>query len=108
MPPRKVESLAEKVLRLESEAKVIRTELGQSPVYHVSLHDFNALLATYKAEKASRPRKKLIPRPDGQSGTSKGYQIQKAMGLGRDKKRYSRLSVMSLESMCAFSLNDSP
>ncbi|KAJ7829936.1 hypothetical protein B0H14DRAFT_3716281 [Mycena olivaceomarginata] len=75
MPPRKVESLAEKVLRLESEAKVIRAEL-----------------ATYKAEKASRPRNKLIPRPDGQSGTSKGYQIQKAMGLGRDKKRYSRLS----------------
>ncbi|KAJ7328010.1 hypothetical protein DFH08DRAFT_940728 [Mycena albidolilacea] len=98
MPSRKVESLAEKILRLESKAKVIRAELGQSLLYHVSLSDFDALLATYKAEKASRPRKKLIPRPDGQHGTSKGYQIQKAMGLaklGCDKKHYSRLSMQN-------------
>ncbi|KAJ7690571.1 hypothetical protein B0H14DRAFT_2652329 [Mycena olivaceomarginata] len=71
MPSKKVESLAEKVLRLENEAKVIRTELGQE--------HFPAPQEAYSS-------------PEAQSGTSKGYQIQKAMGLGRDKKRYSRLS----------------
>ncbi|KAJ7626809.1 hypothetical protein FB45DRAFT_55252 [Roridomyces roridus] len=43
------------------------------------------------AKQQSKP-KKLIPRPKGQAGKGKGYRLQTAMRLGKNKTRYNHLS----------------
>ncbi|KAJ7858551.1 hypothetical protein B0H13DRAFT_2356461 [Mycena leptocephala] len=80
MPSRPKESLAEKVLRLEAELKVKDSHI--------------AALRT-----PSQKHRKLIPRPEGQSGRANGYNLQEAMGLKRHKDRFCRVSRISRSYM---------
>ena len=50
-----------------------------------------------KARKHARTRKQLIPKPKGSAGKSapKGYNLQDAMGLTENKRRYNELAVRS-------------
>ncbi|KAJ7903156.1 hypothetical protein B0H13DRAFT_2512289 [Mycena leptocephala] len=80
MPSRPKESLAEKVLRLEAELKVKDSHI--------------AALRT-----PSKKHRKLILRPEGQSGRANGYNLQEAMGLKRQKDRFCRLSRISRSYM---------
>ncbi|KAJ7939895.1 hypothetical protein B0H13DRAFT_2260964 [Mycena leptocephala] len=47
----------------------------------------------------SKKHRKLIPRPEGQSGRADGYNLQEAMGLKRQKDRFCRLSRISRSYM---------
>ncbi|KAJ6578575.1 hypothetical protein B0H19DRAFT_580895 [Mycena capillaripes] len=72
MPSKPKETLTEKVLRLEAEVKSKNLQIA-------------ALNRTPK-----RKGRKLIPRPEGQAG--RAYNVQKKMGLQKDKDRFCRLS----------------
>ncbi|KAJ6451863.1 hypothetical protein C8R47DRAFT_1329604 [Mycena vitilis] len=88
MPAKPKVSLAEQVLKLQR-------ELNESKKQNAKLK---------ASTERDRQRRKLIERPVGQAGRSKGYNIQRAMGLKDDKERYLRLSRI-IRSYCSKYLN---
>jgi hypothetical protein len=92
MPSRPQESLAEKVLRLEAELKVKDSHIGACFSFAAAERGLIKSLAALKTP-ARKKQRKLIPRPEGQSGRAKGYNLQEAMGLKHQKDRFCRLSV---------------
>ncbi|KAJ6455622.1 hypothetical protein C8R47DRAFT_1328869 [Mycena vitilis] len=88
MPGKPKVSLAEQVLKLQR-------ELNESKKQNAKLK---------ASTERDRQRRKLIERPVGQAGRSKGYNIRWAMGLKDDKERYLRLSRI-IRSYCSKYLN---
>ncbi|KAJ7432373.1 hypothetical protein B0H11DRAFT_2260756 [Mycena galericulata] len=76
MPKKPRRSLEEENIRLQRALRASNAE--------------NALLKRRRNEE--KPKTRLIPRPDGQAGRSSGYNIQEAMCLKDDSKRFCRIS----------------
>ncbi|KAJ7679564.1 hypothetical protein DFH06DRAFT_1121247 [Mycena polygramma] len=100
MPAKPKNLLAEQVLKLQRELKESRKQNGKS--FHLSppSEGFDGFAAKLKESTQRDRKRKLIERPVGQAGRSKGYNVRRAMGLKDDKERFLRLSRI-IRSYCS-------